>query len=72
MRKLGVILVSLMEIAAVTPPVGLNLYAVKAGAPDISIETISLASLPFWLCNVVAIYIIYRWPDIALWLPSLM
>ncbi len=68
----GVILVSLMEIAAVTPPVGLNLYAVKAGAPDVSIETISLASLPFWLCNIVAIYLMYLWPDMALWLPGLM
>lgn len=68
----GVIVVSMMEVAAVTPPVGLNLYAVKAMAPDVSIETIARGSFPFWLMNLLVVFILYFFPDIALWLPSLM
>jgi TRAP-type C4-dicarboxylate transport system permease large subunit len=68
----GVILVALMEVAAVTPPVGLNLYAVKAASPEIPTHIIYLGSIPFWLCDVTGILIIYYIPEIALLLPNLM
>jgi len=68
----GVIVVSMMEVAAVTPPVGLNLYAVKAAAPDVPIGAIALGSLPFWLVNIAVVFILYFFPEIALWLPSHM
>lgn len=68
----GVIVVSMMEVAAVTPPVGLNLYAVKAMAPDVSIATIARGSLPFWLVNILVVFILYFFPEIALWLPGRM
>ena len=68
----GVILVSMMEVAAVTPPVGLNLYAVKAAAPDVPTQTIYTGSIPFWVCNLIAIFILYKWPIIALYLPNKM
>lgn len=68
----GVILVCMMEVAAVTPPVGLNLYAVKAAAPDIPTETIYKGAIPFWVCNIIAILILYLVPQIALFLPNRM
>ncbi|MEX2642050.1 MAG: TRAP transporter large permease [Acetobacterales bacterium] len=68
----GVILVSVMEISAVTPPVGLSLYVVKATVPDLSLTDICLGALPFWLVNLAAIGILYAYPQIALILPSLM
>lgn len=68
----GVIVVSMMEVAAVTPPVGLVLYVVKGIQPELSIKTISLGCLPFWLCNMAAVVILYLEPRIALFLPSLM
>ena len=34
----GVVLVLMMEIASVTPPVGLNLYAVKATVPELEMN----------------------------------
>jgi TRAP-type C4-dicarboxylate transport system permease large subunit len=68
----GVVVVSMMEVAAVTPPVGLNLYAVKAAAPDVSIGVIAMGSLPFWLMNILVVFILYFFPEIALWLPSRM
>lgn len=68
----GVIIVNLMEVAAVTPPVGLVLYTVKASAPEIPLETIVWGAFPFWLCNIVACYVFYAFPALALFLPSFM
>lgn len=68
----GVILVAVMEISAVTPPVGLSLYVVKAAVPELSLTDICLGALPFWIVNLVAIAILYMFPQIALLLPSLM
>jgi len=68
----GVIVVSMMEVAAVTPPVGLNLFAVKASVPDVSLPTIARGALPFWLMNILAVFILYLLPGIALFLPGLM
>jgi tripartite ATP-independent transporter DctM subunit len=68
----GVILVSIMEISAVTPPVGLSLYVVKATVPDLSLTDICMGALPFWLVNLAAIFILYLFPQIALVLPGMM
>jgi tripartite ATP-independent transporter DctM subunit len=68
----GVIAVGMMEVASVTPPVGLNLYVVKSAAPEVPMKTIYIASIPFWLCDITGILIIYFVPQIALILPGLM
>ena len=68
----GAVIVLLMEIGMVTPPVGLNLYAVKAVAPDVSMKDIYLGSLPFWFMNIVVLVIFYFFPQIALLLPNLI
>ncbi len=68
----GVFIVCMMEVASVTPPVGLVLYTVKASAPEIPIETIMRGCVPFWLCNIVAVFMFYFVPQICLLLPSLM
>lgn len=68
----GVLVVSMMEVAAVTPPVGLNLYAVKAALPDIRLDTIYKGSTPYWIMNVIAVLILYAFPQIALYLPNKM
>ena len=66
------ILVSIMEISAVTPPVGLSLYVVKATVPELSLTDICMGALPFWLVNLAAIFILYLFPQIALVLPGMM
>jgi tripartite ATP-independent transporter DctM subunit len=68
----GVVLVLMMEVALVTPPVGLNLYAVKATCPEIRIETIFRGSLPYLYMCAIVIVLLYMFPIIALFLPGLM
>jgi C4-dicarboxylate transporter DctM subunit len=68
----GVILVCMMEIAAVTPPVGLNLFVMKATVPDVTLAEIYEGAAPFWLVNILVVFILYFFPEIALVLPLAM
>jgi len=60
-----------MEIALITPPVGMNLYAIK-GISDIAFSDIARGSLPFMILQIVTLVMLLVWPQIALFLPNLM
>jgi len=68
----GVILVKLIEIGAVTPPVGLNLYAVKSVAPEVKTSDIFKGSVQFWLADIGVLFVLFFIPEIALLLPSFL
>ncbi len=68
----GVMLVKLIEIGAVTPPVGLNLFAVKSAAPEVKTSDIFRGAVPFWLCDIGVLFLLFYFPKIATFLPSLM
>jgi TRAP-type C4-dicarboxylate transport system permease large subunit len=61
-----------LEIAVVTPPVGLNLYTLKAVAPMLKIEEIVRSVVPFVMVQFVMLIIFVLFPAISLWLPNLM
>ncbi|WP_370193458.1 TRAP transporter large permease [Aurantimonas coralicida] len=71
-RWFGIILVMNLEIAVVTPPVGLNLYTLKAVAPMLKIEEIVRSVVPFVMVQFVMLIIFVLFPAISLWLPNLM
>lgn len=66
----AVVLTINMEIGLISPPVGLNLYVINGIAPDISLKTILLGSLPFVGCMVLAIILLCLFPELATWLPD--
>lgn len=66
----AVILTINMEIGLITPPVGLNLYVINGIAPEISLRTILMGSLPFVACMVIAILLLCLFPELATWLPN--
>ncbi|HDZ74278.1 MAG TPA: TRAP transporter large permease [Aurantimonas coralicida] len=68
----GIILVMNLEIAVITPPVGLNLYTLKAVAPMLRIEEIVRSVVPFVAVQFVMLVIFVLFPAISLWLPNLM
>lgn len=68
----GVIIVKVSEIALITPPVGLNVYVVKGAAPDVELTTIFKGILPFLAADILNVIILIAFPQIALFLPSLM
>jgi len=68
----AVILTINMEIGLITPPVGLNLYVINGIAPEISLRTILVGSMPFVGCMVLAIILLCLFPGLATWLPDLI
>lgn len=68
----GVIIVLVMEMAMITPPVGMNCFVLKGAAPDLSLEQIFKGAALFILPIIVLIVILYLFPNIALYLPSNM
>ncbi|RBO52415.1 TRAP transporter large permease [Rhodovulum sp. BSW8] len=68
----GIILVMNLEIAVVTPPVGLNLYALRGVCPMLSVEEIVRAVLPFVAVQFVMLMIFVLFPGLSLWLPGLL
>jgi C4-dicarboxylate transporter DctM subunit len=66
----GIVLVMNLEIAVVTPPVGLNLYALKGVCPQLEVEEIIRSVVPFVLVQFLMLMIFVLVPDISLWLPG--
>jgi C4-dicarboxylate transporter, DctM subunit len=61
-----------MEVGLITPPVGLNLYVINGIVPDVDLKTVLLGALPFMLCILLGIALLMLFPQIALWLPSVL
>jgi C4-dicarboxylate transporter DctM subunit len=69
----GVIYTITMEIAVLTPPVGLNLFVIQGiGRKHVSIGDVIIGSLPFIAMMIVLLVVMILLPQTALWLPELM
>ncbi len=68
----GVIVTINVEIGMITPPVGLNLFVLKAAVPDINMKDIIGGSLPFVLLLMFGLALIMVFPSLATWLPGRM
>ncbi len=67
----GVLLVINLELAMITPPVGMNLFTIKA-ITKAPMAQIVRGSAPFVLLMIVGLALVMIWPQIALWLPGTM
>jgi C4-dicarboxylate transporter DctM subunit len=68
----GVVLTVNIEIAAISPPVGFNLFVLKTVIPTSEMRDIIKGSLIFIVPLSLGILGLIAWPEIALWLPRLM
>ena len=68
----GIVMVLNLEIAVVTPPVGLNLYALRGVCPDLRVEEIIRSALPFVIVQFLVLMLFVLVPSLSLWLPGLM
>ncbi len=69
----GVILIKIIEIGVLTPPVGLNLFAVVSSAQgEITSSQMFRGILPFLMVEAVVLGILISFPEISLWLPEMM
>ena len=67
----GIIIIILMELAMITPPVGINLYVVQGLRKRGKIDDVIIGASPFVITMLMMLLILSIWPQIALWLPQL-
>ncbi len=68
----GILMVVVVEIGLITPPVGLNIFVIRAQLPDIELTTIFKGIVPFLVADLVLIVLLLLFPQIALWLPGIL
>ncbi|WP_338082460.1 TRAP transporter large permease [Donghicola mangrovi] len=68
----GIIVIVVTEIALITPPVGMNVFVLKAVLPDVPVVKIFRGLIPFNAADVVRLAVLITFPAISLWLGSLM
>ncbi len=68
----GILVVVVTEISLITPPIGLNVFVLKAVLPDVTTKTIFKGVTPFWIADVIRLALIVFVPPISLLLPRLM
>ena len=69
----GVIMVKLVELAVLTPPVGMNLFAViGASEGKVKLPEIYRGILPFIVIEAVVLALLIGFPELSLWLPRQM
>ena len=64
----GIIFTLMIECALITPPVGLNIYVLQA-IGNAKMGEIGKGVAPFVLIMLFTVFIIYLFPDIALYIP---
>lgn len=68
---LGIMLTIAVEMSVVTPPVGLNLYAVSSTS-KIPITEVTKGAMPFFATDAIVLLLVIFFPTLALWLPELL
>ena len=69
----GVVVIKLVEIAVITPPVGINLFAVIASSEGrVRVQDAYRGVTPFILAELVALGLIVAFPALSTWLPQQM
>jgi C4-dicarboxylate transporter DctM subunit len=68
----GIVIVILIEMALITPPVGLNLYVVQSLRRSGTLNDVIAGSLPFVIIMLLMIALLAVFPGLAMWLPGLV
>lgn len=64
----GVIVVVATAIAMITPPIGMNVFVLKAVLPQVPIQKIFKGLVPFILADVIRLGVLVLFPALTLWL----
>jgi C4-dicarboxylate transporter, DctM subunit len=68
---LGIMLTLNIEMGVVTPPVGLNLFAV-CGTSRIPLQQVVKGCIPFFLADAIVLLAVIFFPGLATWLPDML
>jgi len=68
----GILVVCVTELSLITPPIGLNVFVLRAVLPGVPIVTVFRGVTPFVAADLVRLAILVAFPSISLFLPRLM
>ncbi|MFD1508487.1 TRAP transporter large permease [Lacimonas salitolerans] len=66
----GILMIVLIEMALITPPVGLNLYVVQGARQSGTMTEVMLGAIPYALAMLAMAAALIAFPQIALYLPN--
>lgn len=66
----GILMIVLIEMALITPPVGLNLYVVQGARKSGKMSEVMLGTLPYIAAMMAMVVALIAFPQIALFLPD--
>lgn len=68
----GILIVMVVELALVSPPIGLNIYVLRSVLPHLSLRTLFGGVFLFIIPDFLKIALVIAFPALVLWLPSMM
>lgn len=68
----NVVMLINLELALITPPVGMNLFVLQGISPDSKMTDIIKGVIPFGLVMALEILVLCFFPEIATWLPGVL
>src|SRR5690606_2996260 len=66
----GIIVVVVTEISLITPPLGMNIFVLRATLPDVATNTIVRGVVPFVIADIFRLILLATVPAIVLFLPN--
>lgn len=67
----GIFLVIVIEMAQITPPVGMNLFVIQ-GLTRETMSRIAMAAAPFFLMMAAFVFVLAVFPQLVMFLPNLL
>jgi TRAP-type C4-dicarboxylate transport system permease large subunit len=68
----GILMIVLIEMALITPPVGLNLYVVQGARKSGKMSEVMVGAIPYVVAMLIMVGLLIAFPGIALYLPSVL
>lgn len=67
----AIVMILALNLANITPPVGMTLMT-AAKIADVSYERAIVAAVPFYLVHLAVLILVSLWPGLVLWFPNLL
>jgi len=68
----GVVTVLTMEMGQITPPIGVNVFAIASVTKEVPMQEIFKGIVPFFLCMILCVILLTLFPQIVMFLPNLL
>ncbi|WP_282095117.1 TRAP transporter large permease [Epibacterium ulvae] len=62
----GIVVVVVTEISLISPPIGLNVFVLRTILPDVSLKTMFAGIFPFWVADILRLFVLIAFPAISL------